>query len=56
MDQVHKSNYEKVKMHEILHELIERKFPFLNEDEIERVYESVMKCVNFKDHVRKFFY
>ena len=41
--------------YEVLHELIEQKFPFLNDDEIERVYKSVMECVNFKDHVSEFF-
>ena len=41
--------------YEALHKLIEQEFLYLNEDEIKRVYESVMECVNFKDHVRNSF-
>ena len=57
MDQVYKRTYEMVNMrgYEALHKLIEQEFLYLNEDEIKRVYESVMECVNFKDHVRNSF-
>ena len=57
MDQVHKRTYEMVNTrgYEALHKLIEQEFLYLNEDEIKRVYESVMERVNFKDHVRNSF-
>ena len=57
MDQVHKRIYEmaNTRGYEALHKLIEQEFPYLNEDEIKRVHESVMECVNFKDHVRNSF-
>ena len=50
MDQVHKRTYEMVNTrgYEALHKLIEEEFLYLNEDEIKRVYESVMECVNLK--------
>ena len=57
MDHVQKPTYEtaNTRGYEGFHELTEKKFPFLNEDEIHRVYKSVMKCVKFKDHVGEFF-
>ena len=45
MDQVHKRIYEmaNTRGYEALHKLIEQEFPYLNEDEIKRVHESVME-------------
>ena len=48
MDDVH--GYEKVR------ELIELEFPYLDDDGIGKVYSSVLECMNFKDHVRQFFF
>ena len=47
MDDIH--GYEK------LRELIEREFPYLDDDGIGKVYSSVLECMSFKDHVRKHF-
>lgn len=47
MDDIH--GYEK------LRELIEREFPYLDDDGIGKVYSSVLECMSFKDHVRKLF-
>ena len=48
MDDVH--GYEK------LRELIELEFPYLDDNGIGKVYSSVLECMNFKDHVSKFFF
>lgn len=38
----------------MLRDLIERQFPFLDKDKVGRLYNNVIECINFKDHVRKF--
>ena len=41
--------------YEELRELIKREFPYLDNDDIRKIYSSVLECMNFKDHVRKIF-
>lgn len=38
----------------MLRDLIEQQFPFLDKDKVGRLYNNVIECINFKDHVRKF--
>lgn len=38
--------------YEKLRELVQQKYPLLDEEGVARVYKSVMECMNFKEYVR----
>lgn len=37
--------------YEKLRELVQQKYPLLDEEGVARVYKSVMECMNFKEYV-----